>query len=178
MLGYADYSKSYILEPDASNLGLGAMLSQKQDGEERVIAFASHHLCPPEQNMSSYSSMKLEFLAMEWAVTEKFRDYLLGSKFDILTANNHLSHLQTAKLGAVEQRWVSWLALFNFKIHPGKSNRRADALSRQRSEPKPDAPVTGEGGLHSSSESDTSKVDHTTLGPEKHHLEMEHFSAD
>ena len=79
MLGYADYSKSYILEPDASNLGLGAMLSQKQDGEERVIAFASHRLCPPEQNMSSYSSLKLEFLAMEWAVTEKFRDYLLGS---------------------------------------------------------------------------------------------------
>ena len=79
MLGYADYSKSFILEPDASNLGLGAMMSQKQDGEERVIAFASRRLRSPEQNMSSYSSLKLKFLAMEWAVTEKFRDYLLGS---------------------------------------------------------------------------------------------------
>ena len=156
------------------------MLSQKQDGEERVIAFASHRLRPPERNMSSYSSIKVEFLAMEWAVTEKFRDYLLGSRFDILTANNPLSHLQTAKLGAVEQRWVSQLALFNFKIHycPGKSRGRADALSRQRSEPEPDAPVTGEGGLHSSSESDTSKVDHTALRREKHRRETERFNED
>lgn len=53
--------------------------------------------------------MKLELLALKWSVTEKFRDYLLGSKFMIFTDNNPLSYLQTAKLGATEMRWASQL---------------------------------------------------------------------
>lgn len=83
--------------------------------------------------MDNYSSMKLELLAVKWSVTEKFREYLLGSNFTIFTANNSLSYLQTAKLGAVEQRWASQLASFNFtiKYRPGRSNGNADALSRQ-----------------------------------------------
>lgn len=48
--------------------------------------------------------MKLELLALKWAVTERFREYLLGAKFVVYTDNNPLSHLQTAKLAAVEQR--------------------------------------------------------------------------
>lgn len=83
--------------------------------------------------MENYSSMKLELLALKWAVTEKFREYLLGNHFTILTDNNPLSHLQTAKLGAIEQRWAAQLASFNFSIkyRPGRSNGNADALSRQ-----------------------------------------------
>ena len=133
ILGYADYTKPFILETDASLHGLGAVLSQEQDGQKRVIAYASRSLRPTEKNMSNYSSMKLEMLALKWAVTEKFRSFLLGNKFVVLTDNNPLAHLQTAKLGAVEQRWESQLALFDYVIRyrPGKQNGNADGLSRR-----------------------------------------------
>ena len=133
VLAYADFNKTFILEVDASHGGLGAVLSQEQSGKVRPIAFASRGLRPTERNMDNYSSMKLELLAVKWAVTEKFREYLLGNHFTIFTDNNPLSHLQTAKLGAVEQRWASQLASFNFtiKYRPGKNNQNADALSRQ-----------------------------------------------
>ena len=74
--------------------------------------------------MSNYSSRKLELLALKWSITEKFREYLLGAKFVVFTDNNPLSYLQTAKLGAVEQRWASELALFDFEIkyRPGTAN--------------------------------------------------------
>uniref|UniRef100_A0A8C6UTV1 Gypsy retrotransposon integrase-like protein 1 n=1 Tax=Neogobius melanostomus TaxID=47308 RepID=A0A8C6UTV1_9GOBI len=85
--------------------------------------------------MVTYSSMKLEFLALKWAMTEKFREYLLGHKCTVYTDNNPLSHLQTAKLGATEHRWAAQLAAFDFEIRyrSGRSNRNADALSRQYS---------------------------------------------
>ncbi|XP_076439171.1 uncharacterized protein LOC143278045 [Babylonia areolata] len=80
---------------------------------------------------SSPSSMKLEFLAMKWAITEKFRHYLIGATFVVLTDNNPLVRFQTAALGALEQRWASQLAQFNFEVkyRPGRANP-ADALSR------------------------------------------------
>lgn len=83
--------------------------------------------------MSNYSSMKLEFLALKWAMTEKFRKYLLGHKCVVYTDNNPLSYLNTAKLGALEQRWAAQLSAFDFSIkcRSGRSNRNADALSRQ-----------------------------------------------
>ena len=73
--------------------------------------------------------MKLELLALKWTVTHKFKDYLIGSKFTVLTDNNPLSYLQsTAKLNAVEQRWVAQLAQFDFEIRyrPGRTNQAAD----------------------------------------------------
>jgi transposase InsO family protein len=133
VLAYADYSKPFILETDASHTGLGAVLSQDIDGKKRVIAYASRTLRPTERNMRNYSSMKLELLAVKWAVCEKFRGYLLGSRFTIFSDNNPLSYLLTsAKLGAVEQRWASELALFHFDIRyrSGKENVNADLLSR------------------------------------------------
>ena len=133
VLGFADFTKPFVLEIDASHAGLGAVLSQDHDGKLRPIAFASRGLRPTERNMSNYSSRKLEFLALKWAVTQKFREYLLGQKFVVFTDNNPLSYLQSAKLGAVEQRWASELAVFDFEIkyRPGPTNRNADALSRQ-----------------------------------------------
>ena len=114
---------------------------QEQDEQRRPIAYASRGLRPSERNMSNYSSMKLELLGLKWAVTEKFREYLLGSKFTVYTDNNPLSYLQSAKLGAVEQRWASQLALFNFEIkyRPGTANRNADALSWLPASPNPDS---------------------------------------
>ena len=129
VLAYADF----ILEVDASYGGLGAVLSQEQGGKVRPIAYASRGLRPTERNMSNYSSMKLEFLALKWAMTEKFREYLLGHKCFVYTDNNPLSHLSAAKLGATEQRWAAQLATFDFelKYRSGRSNQNADALSRQ-----------------------------------------------
>ena len=132
-LGYADYNSEFILETDASFKGLGAVLMQQQDGAFRVIPYASRTLRPSERNDANYSSAQLKLLAVKWAVTEKFKDYLLGSKFVVVTDNNPLSYLQTsAKPGATEQRWAAKLALFNFTIsyRSGKMNQAADALSR------------------------------------------------
>ena len=77
--------------------------------------------------------MKLEFLALKWAMSEKFREYLLGYKCIVYTDNNPLSHLSSAKLGATEQRWAAQLAAFDFEIkyRSGRSNKNADALSRK-----------------------------------------------
>lgn len=130
VLAYANFNLPFILEVDASHEGLGAVLSQDQEGRVRPIAYASRSLHPAEKN---YSSMKLEFLAMKWAMSEKFREYLLGNKCIVWTDNNPLSHLGSAKLGATEQRWVAELAVFDYvvKYRPGRSNQNADALSRQ-----------------------------------------------
>ena len=131
-LGYADYARPFQLEVDASHDGLGAILSQRQpDGEMRVIAYASRRLHGAERSEAGYSSMKLELLALKWAMTDKFAHYLIGSKCVVLTDNNPLTHLQTAKLGAVEQRWVARIDQFDYiiKYRPGRLNK-ADALSR------------------------------------------------
>lgn len=135
VLAYADFTKPFVLEVDASHGGLGAVLSQEQDGKVRPVAYASRSLRPNERNLSNYSSMKLEFLALKWAMTERFREYLLGNRCIVYTDNNPLSHLATAQLGATEQRWAAQLAAFDFdlKYRSGKSNVNADALSRLHS---------------------------------------------
>ena len=135
ILAYADFTQPFTVYCDASNIGLGAVLSQKQgDGSERVIAYASRSLHPTERNDANYSSFKLELLAMKWAIVEKFKDYLWGAKIIVVTDNSPLVHLNTAKLGAVEQRWVAQLANFDYQIkhRPGRNHTNADALSRGR----------------------------------------------
>lgn len=57
---------------------------------------------PTEKNTVNYSSVKLE-LTLKWAMTEKFRKYLLGQKCTVFTDKNPLSYLQSAKLGAMER---------------------------------------------------------------------------
>ena len=92
VLAFTDFSKPFILETDASQRGLGAILTQKQpDGTQRVVAYASRCLWPTERTKTNYSSFKLEMLALKWAVMEKFRNYLLGSQFEVLTDNNPLA---------------------------------------------------------------------------------------
>ncbi|KAL2089430.1 hypothetical protein ACEWY4_014118 [Coilia grayii] len=130
ILAFANFNLPFILEVDASHIGLRAVLSQEQEGKVRPIAYTSRSLSPPEKN---YSSMKLEFLAMKWAMSEKFREYLWDQQCTVWTDNNPLSHLDTAKLGATEQRWVAELATFNYTIRycSGRLNQNADSLSRQ-----------------------------------------------
>lgn len=80
-------------------------------------------------------------MKLKWAVTAKFRTYLLDSKFEVFTDNNPLKYLQTtAKLGVLEQGWAAQRALFYFTINyrSGRSNGNADALSRLPHGPVPD----------------------------------------
>ena len=107
------------------------MLYQKQeDGKERVIAYASCTLNKSEWN---YDAHKLEFLALKWAITDRFHELLYGTTFDVYTDNNPLTYiLSTTKLDAMGHRWVASLGPYNFALHykPGKLNCDADALSR------------------------------------------------
>ena len=117
---------------DASLEGLGTVLSQEDDeGNLHVVSYTSHRLKPYEKSMKNYSSAKLKHLALKWSMCKKFRDYLIGSKFTLLTDNNPLTYVHTSKLGASQIHWLSDLVLFNFEIryHAGKSNQVADALS-------------------------------------------------
>ena len=131
VLAYANYKEPFILHTDASTMGLGAVLSQKQpDGMERVVAYASRSLNKSERN---YDAHKLEFLALKWAITEQFHEYLYGAaRFDVFTDNNPLTYvLTTVKLDAMGHRWVASLGSYYFDLHykPGKKNP-ADPLSR------------------------------------------------
>lgn len=76
VLGFADFGSPFIVETDASSHGLGAVLYQQQGGASRVIAYASRRLREAEKNDKYYSSMKLELLALKWAITDKFRSSL------------------------------------------------------------------------------------------------------
>ena len=76
ILAYPEYDAPFIVHTDASQEGLGAVLYQEQQGTIRVIAYASRTLTPAEKNYHLHSGGKLEFLALKWAVTEHFRDYL------------------------------------------------------------------------------------------------------
>ena len=130
ILAYPDYAEPFILYTDASFAGLGAVLCQKQQGKERVLAYASRGLSKTERHYCAY---KLEFLALKWAVSQKFHDYLYGSDFSVYTDNNPLTYILTsAKLDATGHRWMAALANYNFSIHntPGKKNVIADTLSR------------------------------------------------
>jgi len=130
ILAYSDYSLPFEVHVDASSEGLGTVLCQVQDGKSRVISFGSRALNKAEKN---YHTMKLEFLALKWAVTEKFNDYLYGNKFTVMTDNNPLTYvLTTAKLDATGNRWMSALAAYDFNIvyKTGRTNIDADTMSR------------------------------------------------
>ena len=131
ILAYPDYQLPFVLHTDSSSEGLGAVLYQRQEDKLRVIAYASRSVSKSE---SHYPAHKLEFLALKWAVCEKFHEYRYGSKsFKVYTDNNPLTYVLTsAKLDACGQRWVVKLAIYNFtiKYKCGLSNVEADALSR------------------------------------------------
>lgn len=132
VLAHPDFEKPFILSTDASLDGLGAVLSQvPADGEiARPVAFASKTL---SRSQANYPAHRLEFLALKWAVCDKFSHWLKGHRFTVWTDNNPLTYILTKpKLDACEQRWVSKLAPYTFEIRyvPGRQNVVADALSR------------------------------------------------
>ena len=82
--------------------------------------------------MKDPCSAKLELRALKWTVCEKFKVYLIGSKFPVLADNNPLTYVHTSCLGAAQICWLSDLTLFDFEIkyRARKSNQVADALSQ------------------------------------------------
>ncbi|KAI5094884.1 hypothetical protein C0J45_14959, partial [Silurus meridionalis] len=138
VLGFANHKLPYVLHTDASTSGLGAALYQKQDGQKRVIAFASQGLTRSE---AKYPAHKIEFLALKWAVTAKFNDYFYGADFTVVTDSNPLTYILTsAKLDATSYRWLSSLSTFTFKIQyrAGSRNQNAAGLTRRPQEEVPD----------------------------------------
>ena len=130
ILAYPEFQKPFEIHTDASAKGLGAILYQTQNGQKKAIAYASRSLSRSEKN---YSAFKLEYLALKWAVTEKFSDYLMNVKFTVYTDNNPLTHILTnAKLDATGQRWASALGQYNFALiyRAGMNNTDADTMSR------------------------------------------------
>ena len=131
ILVFADYTKPFLLETDASKDRLGAVLSQKQaDGWYHPIAYGSRSLMPHEKN---YHSTKLEFLVLKWAVTEHFKEYLPYQPYVVQMDNNLLTYIMsTPNLDATGHQWVRALAQFNFKLEYQKvhDNTVADVLSQ------------------------------------------------
>jgi transposase InsO family protein len=130
ILQYADFSHPFIVQCDAAQSGLGAVLYQEIDGDERVIAYASRSLSKTERR---YPTHKQEFLALKWAVADKFKEYLYQAKFVVRTDNNPLTYvLKGAKLDATSHRWLADLMSYDFTIQyrPGRKMGDADSLSR------------------------------------------------
>uniref|UniRef100_A0A3B3RJL8 ribonuclease H n=1 Tax=Paramormyrops kingsleyae TaxID=1676925 RepID=A0A3B3RJL8_9TELE len=130
VLAFADPWKPYVLHVDASLNGIGAVLNQEYPEGLRPVAFASRKLSSSERR---YPIHQLEFLALKWAVVDKYHDYLYGAKFTVRTDNNPLTYVLTsAKLNATGHRWLSALATYDFNIQyrPGRQNIDADLLSR------------------------------------------------
>lgn len=130
ILACPDFSKPFTLQCDASSYGLGAMLTQENDGREHPIAFASKSLTKCEAN---YSATEREALAVVFAV-EHFRPYLEGSRpFKIITDHASLKwFLNLTNPTGRLARWGCRLSPYNFVIEhrAGKDNVVPDSLSR------------------------------------------------
>ena len=146
ILSFPDFNKPFLLETDTSGRGLGAVLSQKQaDGRYHPITYASRVMNETEQR---YHLNKQEFLALNWAVTEQFHEYLSPygknrNEFVVRTDNNLLTYIfSSANLDAARQRWVARLASYNFSLEyqKGEDNTVANFLS-QMNERLPDKEV-------------------------------------
>ena len=110
-------------------LGLGAVLSQKQtDGQYHLVAYVSCFWTVYECN---YHLTKQEFLALKWAITEQFQEYLLWKPFIIKTDNLFTYIMTTPNLDATQHHWVVSLVGFTFSIkyQKGWDTAAADALS-------------------------------------------------
>ena len=130
ILALPDWSRPFVLDTDASDTGIGAVLSQfHQDGSEHVIAYASRTLNKAERN---YCVTRKELLAVV-TFMKHFRQYLVGHKFTVRTDHGALTWLQNFKSPEGQlARWLETLQDYQFDIihRPGRRHSNADAMSR------------------------------------------------
>ena len=119
----------FVLDTDASNVAVGGVLSQRQNGTLRPIAFASKRLIAAQRK---YCTTRKELLAVV-TFTRQFRHYVLGRRFLIRTDHSSLAWLMRFKdIEGQLARWLEELAQYDMQIihRKGKEHGNADALSR------------------------------------------------
>ena len=134
ILAFPTETGQYILDTDASNFGLGGVLSQIQNDQERVVAYCSRALRPSQRR---YCTTKCEMLAAV-AMCIQFRSYLRGARFTLRTDHKSLVWLHRFKdTEGMMSRWLHSLQQFQFSIvhRPGNDHGNADGLSRAPSSP-------------------------------------------
>ncbi|XP_075730847.1 uncharacterized protein LOC142774340 [Rhipicephalus microplus] len=133
-LTHYDPQKPLVLETDASSYGIVAVLYHRVNGEAKPVGFRSRTLTAAERN---YAQIEREALAVVFGVT-KFREYLLGNTFTLITDHKPLLRLLSpdkpvpALAAARIQRWSLLLSGYTYTIEykAGKTLPVADALSR------------------------------------------------
>jgi transposase InsO family protein len=130
VLAYPNESGTFILDADASDGGIGAVLSQMQGGLERVISYASRKLTKSERR---YCVTRKELLAV-YNFIKYFRHYLFGRHFIVRTDHKALLWMLNWRKPNTSQYclWKAELELYDLEIQhrPGKEHLNADALSR------------------------------------------------
>lgn len=128
-----NFDEHFIVQTDASERGIGAVLLQGPEHDRHPIAYISRKLFPREVR---YSTVEKEALAIKWAL-DSFRYYLLSREFTLETDHKALQWLERMKdTNGRITRWYLGLQPFRFSIQhiPGKNNVTADYLSRWVSE--------------------------------------------
>jgi transposase InsO family protein len=124
-----DFSIPFILQTDASGIGISGVLSQIVQGEEHPVGFVSRQLNKAEKN---YTTTELECLAVVWSIGQ-FESFLLDKPFKVVTDHSALVWLAKMKHTAKRpMRWALALQEYSFTVQhrAGKANANADALSR------------------------------------------------
>ena len=132
VLGFPQFHLPFTLDVDASNEGVGAVLSQidPDNQQESVIAYASRVLTKQERK---YCTTRRELLALVWGI-RYFRPYLFGNSFLARTDHRSLNWLKSFKEPECQlARWLQVLEQYDFEVlhRPGAKHLKADALSRE-----------------------------------------------
>jgi len=131
ILAFPQIDCDFILDTDSSNYGIGDVLSQIQDGKERVIGYFSKSL--NKTSYRSYCVTRRELLALVASVRH-FNCYLYGRKFTVRTDHSSLRWLRNFKNPKGQlARWLESLSEYDFIIEhrKGRSHLNADGLSRR-----------------------------------------------
>jgi hypothetical protein len=137
VLALPDYDKEFVVEADASKVGIGGVLSQKIGRHYQPIAYFSKHLTKTERN---YSTSERELLAIILSV-EHFKEYVYGRQFKILSDHEPLKFLATTdvpspRLARLQRRLNIYNQVIEYRA--GKNHGNADALSRMVDEEEED----------------------------------------
>ena len=128
ILRLPQFDREFVLTTDASQSGIGAVLSQEYDGVKMPVMFISRKLKPAEQR---YYTIERECLALVWA-TKRLHPYLYGKQFILETDHQPLLYLNRSKINDRIMRWALALQIYRYRIRviKGRNNASADYLSR------------------------------------------------